>query len=177
MKRKPVRLTIILLVLIQINSYAEYDSTYVLAVNQRFAIPENVSNGDDVGIWMKTWTWSSVGRISYSIEKNYHNAFRINPSSGLITVSDCTKINGKVVQQDTLVNLIIRTTDSSAGYELDTAKIWVKEDAYCVFIDYGGSNGNGTKASPSSIASLIPRQVRGYEPQTEVLLKRQLDPS
>ncbi|OFX33285.1 MAG: hypothetical protein A2W92_18675 [Bacteroidetes bacterium GWA2_42_15] len=83
------------------------------------------------------------------MEQNFNSAFSINSSSGLITVSDASKIKGKVVQQDTLINLIIRTTDSGEGYELDTAKIWVKENAYCKFIDYSYSGTeNGTRVQP-----------------------------
>ncbi|HBL73878.1 MAG: hypothetical protein A2W90_14395 [Bacteroidetes bacterium GWF2_42_66] len=140
---------LILFVLVQLVCRAEYDSTYVLSVAQKYAIPEDVSNGDHVGTWLKTWTWASVGTVSYSMEQNFDNAFSINSSSGLITITDESKINGKVVQQDTLINLIIRTTDSGVGYELDTARIWVKENGYCKFVDFSaGSNGDGTKASP-----------------------------
>ena len=142
-------LLFVVFALLQFVCRAEYDSTYVLAVAQKYAIPENVSNGDYVGTWLKTYTWSPSGTISFSIEQNFNSAFSINSSSGLITISDATKINGKVVQQDTLINLIIRTTDAGVGYELDTAKIWVKENAYCVFIDYSqGTNGSGTRLSP-----------------------------
>lgn len=115
---------------------AEYDSTYVLSVTQKYAIPENVSNGDYVGLWRKTWTWKSAGKITYAIEKNFNNAFTINSSTGLLTISDASKINGKITDQDQLINLIIRTTDSDEGFELDTAKIWIKENSFCVFIDY-----------------------------------------
>ncbi len=140
---------LVTLLLLQLVCKAEYDSTYVLAAAQKYAIPENVSNGDYVGTWLKTYTWSPSGTISFSIQQNFKNAFSINSSSGLITISDATKINGKVVQQDTLINLIVRTTDSGIGYELDTAKIWVKENSYCVFIDRSqGTNGSGTRLSP-----------------------------
>ncbi|HBL75456.1 MAG: hypothetical protein A2W90_03760 [Bacteroidetes bacterium GWF2_42_66] len=146
------KLLIIAFVLVQLVGKAEYDSTYVLSITQKYAIPENVSNGDDVGTWKKTYTWASVGTISYSIEQNYNNAFSINSSTGLITVSNASQINGQVSQQDMLINLIIRTTDSNGGspvIELDTAKIWVKENAYCKFIDYGYSGTeSGTRTQP-----------------------------
>ena len=140
---------LILFIFVQIVCRAEYDSTYVLSVAQKYAIPEDVSNGDHVGTWLKTWTWQSVGTISFSMEQNFNSAFSINSSSGLITIADASKINGKVVQQDTLINLIIRTTDSREGYELDTARIWVKENAYCKFIDPTYSNTeSGTRTQP-----------------------------
>ncbi|MBN1415992.1 MAG: cadherin domain-containing protein [Bacteroidales bacterium] len=132
-----------------------YDSTYVLAVKQKYAIPENVANGDYVGVWLKTWTWMSNGTISFSIEKNFNNAFAINSSSGLITVSDYTKINGKIVQQDTIINIIIRSTDASIGFELDTAQVWVKENSFCVFVDYKAGSGTGSRTSPLNNLSKV----------------------
>jgi hypothetical protein len=126
-----------------------YNCRYVLTIAQKFAIPENISNGDYVDFWKKTPTWIPSGNISYSIERNYKNAFSINASTGLITVSDATKINGKIVLKDTLINIIIRTNDSGIGSELDTAQIWVKENAYCKFFDYGYSGSeSGTKSQP-----------------------------
>jgi hypothetical protein len=123
-----------------------YTSNYTLAVKEKFAIPENVVNGDWVGQFIKTWTWQPIGTISFSLEQNWHNAFSVN-ASGLISISDASKINGKIVRQDTVINVLIRTTDGSYS-EVDTAQIWVKENASCVFIDYSGSNGAGTRASP-----------------------------
>lgn len=124
-----------------------YDSTYALASTQKFAIPENVENGDYVGYWKHNYTWMSGNSITYTIETNYNNAFTVNSSTGLISIADYSIINGKVVQQDTLINIIIRTTDPVLGYELDTAKIWVKETSYCKFYDFTTS-GTGTRASP-----------------------------
>lgn len=143
------KLLFIIFLLSKIICYAEYDSTYVLSVTQKYAIPEDVSNGDDVGTWRKTWTWITVGAISYSIEQNFNNTFSINSTSGLISVIDASKINGKILRQDTLINLIIRTTDSGVGHELDTARIWVKENSFCKFIDYKyiGTE-NGTRSQP-----------------------------
>ena len=156
------KLILILFIFIHFICHAEYDSTYVLSVTQKYAIPENVSNGDYAGTWMKTLTWKSVGTISFEIEQNYNGAFSVNSSSGLITISDATKINGKVVQQDTLINLVIRTTDSGEGYELDTAKIWVKENAYCHFYDFAGS-GAGTRADPDNYLPTGAKQLgHGY---------------
>ncbi len=139
-----------------------YDSTYVLAVSQKFAIPEKVINGDYVDFWKKTYTWHSSGSISYSIEKNYNNAFSIHAGTGLITVTDASKINGKIVRQDTVINVIIRTTDSELGYELDTAKIWIKENAYCKFINYSYSgSGTGTREQPFNSLDAVKFNV-GY---------------
>ena len=130
-------------------SAAGYDSTYVLAVTQKYAIPENVQNGDYVGYWKKTFTWKSGNAISYSIEQNWNNAFSINSSTGLITVSDASKINGKISQQDVVINLILKTVDAGIGYELDTAIIRVKENSYCIFIDYNYKNTElGTRNQP-----------------------------
>lgn len=109
------KLLLIAFVLVQLVGKAEYDGAYVLSITQKYAILENVSNGDDVGTCRKTYPWASVGTISYSIEQNYNNAFPSHSSSGLITISDASKINGKVVQQDTLISLIIRTIDSGEG--------------------------------------------------------------
>jgi hypothetical protein len=144
--RKTVLITFLFLQLI---CRAEYDNTYVLSVTQKFAIPEEVENGDDVGTWRKTYTWVPVGVVSYSIEQNYNSAFSIDSSSGLITIGDASKINGQVFQPDMVVNLIIRTTDSAEGFELDTARIWIKEHSYCKFIDYGYSGTeNGSRTQP-----------------------------
>lgn len=143
------KLLIILFLFTQLICQAEYNANYTLSITQKYAIPEDVSFGDHVGIWQKTVTWSSVGIINYSIEKNFNNAFAINPATGLITIADAGKINGQISQQDMQVNLIIRTTDSGKGFELDTAKIWVKENTYCKFIDYDyfGTE-SGTRAQP-----------------------------
>ncbi|MBN2272727.1 MAG: cadherin domain-containing protein [Bacteroidales bacterium] len=131
-----------------INAQGGYDNTYVLAVKQKYAIPENVVNGDYVGKWLKTRTWQSSGAITFTIETNYNNAFNIDPVTGLITIANADMINGKIVQQDTVINLIIRTSDAGMGYELDTAQIWVKENAYCTFIDFQGKNGTDTRENP-----------------------------
>jgi len=136
-------------VLIQLICLAQYDSTYVLSVTQKFAIPEEVTNGDYVGTWRKTYTWVPVGKISYSIERDLVNAFSIDSSTGLIAVRNASKISGKVSRQDTLIILIIRTTDSVEGFELDTARIWVKENSHCKFIDYKYSGAEqGTRNEP-----------------------------
>ncbi|HLO59746.1 MAG TPA: right-handed parallel beta-helix repeat-containing protein [Bacteroidales bacterium] len=113
---------------------ADYHEHYVMAVKQKFAIPENVQNGDYVGSWLKTLTWKSSG-VSFRIENNFKNVFAINSSTGLITIANASGINGKIVRQDTLINLLIRTSDAS-GSEVDTAMIYVKENAFCKFIDY-----------------------------------------
>jgi len=131
------------------SSYYMYDSTYTLACNQKYAIPENVSNNDVVGTWLKTWTWMSNNAIIYSIENDPVSAFAINSSTGVITISDASKINGKIVTQDTVINLRIRTTDMIEGYEIDTAVIRVKENSYCKFYDYAYSGTeSGTRTQP-----------------------------
>lgn len=113
-----------------------YDSTYVLSIKQKFAIPEDVNNGDYVGQWKKTYTWNSKNTITFAIKTNFNSAFSINSTSGLITIADASKIKGKIVRKDTVINLVIRSTDSKIGYEDDTCEIRVKESAYCKFIDY-----------------------------------------
>jgi parallel beta-helix repeat protein len=122
-----------------------------LAITQNFAIPENVIDGDFVGVWRKTYTWQTIGTISYSIEQNYNNAFTINSSTGLITINNASDINGKITQQDSLVNLIIKTRDSGLRSELDTAIIRIKEQSYCHFIDpeWAGTEA-GTREQPFS---------------------------
>ncbi len=127
-----------------------YDANYVLAVKQKYAIPENVLKNDYVGVWQKTCTWAPAGTITYKIEKDPSGAFAINSSSGLITVLDPSRINGKIVRQDTTINLIIRTTDSGIGFELDTAQIRIKENSWCIFVDYSAANGTGTRTSPKN---------------------------
>ncbi len=132
--------------------FASYDSTYVLSIKQKFAIPENVENGDYIGTWIKTWTWKSQGSIRFSIETNYYDAFAVNSHTGLLTINNATRINGKVVKQDTLINIIIRTTDSDQGFELDTAQIFVKENAFCKFIDYAYTGTvSGTRIRPQNV--------------------------
>lgn len=130
-------------------SDAGYDSTYILSFTQKFAIPEDVEDSDVVGTWQKTFTWRSGNAVSYSIQTNHQGAFAINSSTGVITVSDATKINGKVVQQDTVIALVIKSTDAVLGYELDTAYVRVKENSYCRFIDYSyASTESGTRMQP-----------------------------
>lgn len=126
-----------------------YDSTYILSFTQHFAIPEDVDNDDVVGTWQKTFTWRSGNTVTYSIQTNHQSAFTINSSTGVLTIADATKIDGKVVQQDTVIKLIIKSTDAVMGYELDTAYVRVKENSYCRFIDYAyASTESGTKAQP-----------------------------
>lgn len=142
----------IILFFISSTVFAEYDSTYVLTVRQNACIPENCSNGDEVIRWRKTYTWLSGNTITYAIETNFYDAFtitKINNDSARVTITDATHINGKVVQQDTIINLIIRTTDAVLGYELDTLKIRVKENSYCRFIDYSyEGTESGTRTQP-----------------------------
>ncbi len=131
--------------------FASFDNTFVLAVRQKFAIPENVANGDFVGTWIKTWTWKSQGSISFSIENNYRDAFAIDAKTGLLTISNATRINGKIAKQDTLINIIIRTSDSGLGFEQDTAQIYVKENTFCRFVDYTyAGNESGTRIQPQN---------------------------
>jgi hypothetical protein len=126
-----------------------YDSTYVLSIKQKFAISEDIRNGDVIGIWEKTYTWRSGNAIQYSIRANFKSAFFIDSNSGLIKVVDASKINEHVTQQDTVINLIVRTIDKGLGYEDDTCEIRVKEKSFCVFIDcnYQGKE-IGTRLQP-----------------------------
>jgi hypothetical protein len=128
---------------------AGYDSTYVLSIKQKFAIPENIINGDYVGIWKKTYTWNSGNSVSFSIKENFYSAFSINATTGLIIITDASKINGKISNQDTVINLIIRSTDSRLGFEDDTCEIRIKETKYCVFVDYNFLGSElGTRSNP-----------------------------
>ncbi len=128
-----------------------YDSTYVLSIKQKFAIPENVINADYVGIWKKTYTWRSGNTVNYSIVSNFKAAFLINRTTGLITVANANKIKGKIYRRDTVINLIIRSTDSELYSEEDTCEIWVKKNKYCKFIDYNAtSKGQGSRPEPYS---------------------------
>jgi hypothetical protein len=129
-----------------------FDSTYILACKQKYAIPECCRNNDQIGYFEKNLTWMNGNNtITYSIETNFNNAFSINSSSGLITISDYTKINGHVSDavQDTAIVLIVRTTDAVLGYELDTAEIWVKDSTHCVFINKGWTGAHsGSRSEP-----------------------------
>lgn len=126
-----------------------YDSTLVLSVKQKFAIPEEIENGDYVGVWQKTYTWRSGNIVRYSIHKNFKTAFAVQPISGLITITDASQIKGRIKQADTIINIIIRSHDPVLGYEDDTCEIRVKESKYCVFIDYQFSSiGNGSRNKP-----------------------------
>lgn len=140
-----------------------YDSTYVLSVRQKFAIPEQVKNGDLVGIWQKTVTWRSGYPVRFMIRNNFRSAFRIDPLSGAVTVADATSINGKVVRQDTVINLIIRSTDARFGFEDDTCEIRIKENSYCIFIDDDAVGGKGTRSDPcSSLSDVIVKPGYAY---------------
>jgi hypothetical protein len=131
------------------NNFMGFDSTHTLTVAMKFAIPENVSNGEYVGLWKKTVTWRSNNNVVYSIEKNHLDAFILDENTGVISIGDATKINGRVITQDTLIRLLIRSNDVVLGYEIDTAYIRVKENAFCKFIDFSAASaGSGTKASP-----------------------------
>lgn len=131
------------------NSTMAYDSTHTLTTFQGFSIPEGVVNGDYVGTWIKTYTWRSGNQVAFEIKTNYKDAFSINSSTGLVTIVDATKINGKVVRRDTTINLIIRSTDEVLGAEEDTLQIRVKENSYCKFIDYSYSGTeSGTRTQP-----------------------------
>lgn len=128
---------------------AGYDSTYVLAVRQKFALPEQVKSGDLVGFWQKTVTWRSGFPVKFMILKNYRNAFRMDATTGALTIFDARAINGRIVRQDTIITLIIRSIDSGHGFEDDTCEIRVKEKRYCIFIDYNQPvPGQGTRSSP-----------------------------
>lgn len=129
---------------------AGFTEKYVLACKQKYAIPEDVNDDDYVGVWQKTWSWQGGGTYTFTIETNFNNAFKITKtgaSTALIQIADATQIDGKIIQQDTTINLIIRTTDSDFGFELDTAEVWVKENSYCRFYDFAGA-GAGTRANP-----------------------------
>jgi hypothetical protein len=143
-------ISVIVMFFLGVQLHAEgYDSTFVLSVKQKYAIPEDVSNGDYVGFWKKTYTWKSKNSITYAIKTNFNSAFSINSTSGLITISNASKIKGKVVRKDTVINLIIRSTDSGLGYEDDTCEIRVKEASYCKFIDYTYAGTKvGTRTQP-----------------------------
>lgn len=134
-----------------------YDSTYAISCLQKFAIPEDVDNGDYVGTWQKSRTYMNTGSISFSLLTSHNGAFTLTQNSSttaLIEVLDATKIDGKIIQQDTMINLVIRTTESGVGYEDDTAQVWIKENTYCHFFDLdAGSDGTGSKASPFNTTS------------------------
>ena len=159
------KILIILLIFISNLLKAEYDSTYVLACKQKFAIPEDVQDGDYVGYWLANRTWHSGGTTTKSIETNFNEAFAINSSSGLITIADYTQINGKIVQQDTAIIIIIRTTcDIFGTQELDTAEIWVKENSYCEFISSSAEvGGDGSRSTPyDETTDITPTAGYGY---------------
>lgn len=139
-----------------------YDSTYAVSFTQKYAIPEAVENNDVVGTWMKTYTWRSGAAVTFSIYQNHQNAFAINSSTGVITIADASKINGKVVQQDTIITLLVKSTDAVHGYELDTAYVRVKENSYCKFFDYAYSGTeSGTRSQPYNDLG-DPAKVHGY---------------
>jgi len=116
-----------------------YDSTYLLAAKQFYAIPETISNNNYVGYWLKNLTYRSGNTITYSIEHDpMGGAFainKINNDSALITIADASKIKFQITQQDSIVNLLIRTTDEVLGYVIDTAQVRIKENSYCVFFN------------------------------------------
>jgi hypothetical protein len=126
-----------------------YDSTLVIACHQKFAIPEDVNNSDVVGTFQKNITYS-CSDYSFAITTNPNNAYAISSSTGVITIADATQIDGQITSPTEIEYLMITTTDNSLGTsELDTAEIWIKEVAYCTFIDYSqGVDGSGTRASP-----------------------------
>src|SRR3972149_3180761 len=140
-------ITILLTVLCISKIKAAYDPTYVLAVSQKYAIPEDVDNGDLVGTWLKCLTWTTQSSISFSLLDTYNGGFAIS-STGNITIADATKIDGQISSQDVTIALRVQTTDGSYS-EIDTAYIRVKEASYCVFIDYSyvGTE-TGSRAQP-----------------------------
>lgn len=173
-----ILLIVVMIFFKTISLLAAYDSTYVLAVKQKYAIPENVENGDYVGKWLKTWTWKSQGTISYNIEKNYHDAFAINTFSGTITINNAAYIKNKIVKQDTIINIIIRTSDSEIGSELDTAQIFVKELSFCKFVDYNYCGvESATKENPQNdLDDLVITPGYGYFIKRGTIIKNEYTP-
>jgi hypothetical protein len=119
---------------------AEYTNRHTLAINQKFYIPEAVSNGDSVGQWRKNWTYRYGESVTYTytLLDNYNGAFAISATGG-IYIADATKINGQITTQDVLINLRVRTTADGTYNETDTAIIGVKEAAYCHFYTSGST--------------------------------------
>jgi len=151
------KILIILLLTLSTWAFAEYDSTYVLAIKQKFAIPEDVENGDYLDYWIinRTWMKGAESSATFEITTNFNNAFAINASTGLLTVADYTQINGKIVQQDTIINLIIKSTES--GFiEYDTAEVHVKEASFCRFYSNSGTSttADTTRSSPHDVLVL-----------------------
>jgi hypothetical protein len=110
-------------------------------------MPEGVVDNDYVGTWLPAYTYRTSAPFSYAITQNHNGAFEIS-SSGLISILNASKINGKIVAQDTIIHLIITTTVGGHS-ESDTAYIYVKENSYCRYFDLdAATNGSGTRASP-----------------------------
>src|SRR4030042_5589727 len=82
---------------------ASYDSTSVMTVTQKYCIDENVSTNDELGYFIPNYSWLGTGTYTRTIETNWNAAFGI--TAGKLYVADATKINGKIVLQDTIINI------------------------------------------------------------------------
>lgn len=113
------------------------------AVPQYFLIPENVSNGDYVGELNCSFAQDTLSSIVFTEDESW-----LGVSSGILTITDAADINGKVVQDDTIREVLITVTDGDCS---DTATAYVKiiENDFCVFVD-NGNDGTGTRADPRS---------------------------
>jgi hypothetical protein len=94
----------------------------------------------------------------------------------LISISDASVINGKVLTQDTLINLIVRSIDPIYGFEDDTCQIRVKESKFCKFIDYNYSGtelGNrGQPLTDLNVANVAPGYAYFFKRGAKVLNKK-----
>jgi hypothetical protein len=130
-----------------------YNPNFKLTVPQKFAIPECVRNGDYVGDFLKTRTWSLIGALSFSKASDpLIDAFAVS-STGRITINNADRIKGVLTaaKGDTTFNLLVTVTDAGYGSVVDTAKIHIKDSTLCVFVDYSApTNGSGLRSSPKN---------------------------
>jgi len=147
------------------STYSYSSLMSVLSVDLKYCIPENVSTGDYVGYWKNSRSWVAEGSIRYAIETDPLSALAIDTSSGLMTISDYTKIQGQIATQDYLWDVSIRTTDYGFNppyYTISKAEIRIKENSYCKFYDpsFGGTS-LGTKVAPYKTMNAVAYEA-GY---------------
>ncbi len=90
--------------------------------NQTFSIPENTSNGQQVGIVIATDP-DAGQTLTYTIlTGNINNAFQIGSSTGVLTVNNSAALNYETTPT---FSLVIKVEDNGAGSLSDQANITV----------------------------------------------------
>ena len=83
-----------------------FTNLYCLADNQHFLHRENIAVDEDVGTWIRIYTWGGSEPV-YSIHENYYDTYKINSSTGLIEIN--STVHNTVDYQDTIRKVVIKS--------------------------------------------------------------------